>query len=98
MNATKASESVAAAAVERLVAQQAFEKIYAPFDGVVMLRNYDLGALLSPTNTGDGKEMFKIVQSDTLRIFVNVGQQYINSIGNGQQAFLDRAELSRPAV
>jgi RND family efflux transporter MFP subunit len=53
-----------------------------------MSRNYDLGALLSATNAGDGKEMFRIVQSDTLRIFVNVGQQYINSIGNGQQALL----------
>jgi RND family efflux transporter MFP subunit len=88
MNATKASEAVAAAAVERLAAQQAFEKVYAPFDGVVMSRNYDLGALLSATNTGEGKEMFRIVQSDTLRIFVNVGQQYINSVGKGQQAFL----------
>jgi RND family efflux transporter MFP subunit len=88
LGASKASELVATAAVQRLEAQQAFEKVYAPFDGVIMSRNYDLGALLSATNAGDGKEMFRIVQSDTLRIFVNVGQQYINSIGNGQQALL----------
>jgi RND family efflux transporter MFP subunit len=88
MNAAKASELVSEAAVQRLQATQSFEKVYAPFDGVIMTRNYDVGALLSPTNTGDGKELFRVVQSDTLRIFVNVGQQYINSVTTGQQVFV----------
>ncbi len=88
MNAAKASELVATAAVQRLQATQSFEKVYAPFDGVIMSRNYDVGALLSPTNTGDGKELFRVVQSDTLRIFVNVAQQYINSVAIGEQAFV----------
>jgi RND family efflux transporter MFP subunit len=88
VSAAKANEAVVAATVQRLEAEQSFEKVYAPFDGVVMSRNYDLGALLSPTNTSEGKELFRIVQSDTVRIFVNVGQQYITSVRTGEDAFL----------
>jgi RND family efflux transporter MFP subunit len=59
-----------------------------PFDGVVTARNYDVGALLSPTNTQAGAEMFRVQQVDTLRGFVNVPQSYATSIKIGQPGYL----------
>src|SRR5207247_6341353 len=47
---------------------------------------YDVGALLSPGNTTGGKEMFRLTQSDTLRVFVNVPQSYATQVKLGQPA------------
>src|SRR5207237_7004587 len=60
----------------------------APFSGTITARNYDVGALLSPANTAPGKELFRIEQTDRLRVFVNVPQTYINSVNIGQQVAL----------
>jgi len=46
----------------------------------VTARNYDVGALLSPTNTSPGNEIFDLAQTDPLRVFVNVPQEYSNDI------------------
>src|SRR5436190_15126527 len=48
--AAKANISAAQASVQRLEAMQSFQKVTAPFAGTVTARNYDVGALLSPTN------------------------------------------------
>ena len=65
-----------------------FEKVYAPFSGTVTARNYDVGALLSPTNTAAGQEIFDLAQTDTVRVFVNVPQVYANNITMNQPATL----------
>ena len=75
----------AKAEVERLSALQGFEKIVAPFPGVIVTRNYDVGALLSPTTAAD-KELFRIDRVDTIRVFVNVPQSYVGDIKGGQPA------------
>src|SRR5208282_5051549 len=64
------------ATVERLQAQQGFEKVVAPFDGTITYRIYDLGALLSSTDTAPGHEMFDVEETDVIRVFVNVPQSY----------------------
>jgi RND family efflux transporter MFP subunit len=76
------------AEVQRLEALQSFEKVTAPFDGVITARNYDLGALLSATTSGGGKELFQIEQNDRLRVFVKVPQAYASSVKAGQKAGL----------
>jgi RND family efflux transporter MFP subunit len=61
---------------------QSFEHIVAPFDGVITVRNVDVGSLVAPGNTSpsDGSTsvpssgLFGIARSDTLRIFVNIPQ------------------------
>lgn len=88
LDAAKANVTSAQATVQKLTALQGFEKIVAPFAGTVTSRNYDVGALMSPTNTGAGKELFRIEQTDTLRAFVNVPQAYVTSDRTGQKAFL----------
>jgi RND family efflux transporter MFP subunit len=73
--------------VQQLTVMQGFEKVYAPFSGTITVRNYDVGALLSPTVT-PGKQMFSIAQTDPLRVFVNVPQAEATEIKQGQSAFL----------
>lgn len=84
--ACKANVAAAQATVGRLATLQGFEKVVAPFAGTITARNYDVGALLSASNTGPGKELFRLEQIDTLRVFVNVPQAYVTSIRNGQGA------------
>jgi RND family efflux transporter MFP subunit len=63
------------AAVKRLEQLVSFEKVYAPFDGVITARNTDVGALIdSGASGGPRAELFHIAQPERLRVFVNVPQ------------------------
>ena len=68
----KANVEAAAAAVDKLKTLAQFERITAPFDGVVTARNYDVGALISASSTGPGQELFDVSEDDLLRVFVDV--------------------------
>jgi len=72
----RANVAAAAATVDRMKALVGFEKITAPFDGVVTARNYDTGALISSSNIAPGQELFDVAEDDRLRVFVNVPQAY----------------------
>lgn len=85
---TRASVVAAEADVKRLQVLQGFEKVTAPFTGTITARNYDIGALLSATDTAAGHEMFRIAQTDTLRVFVNVPQDEATNVRTGQPARL----------
>lgn len=85
---TKASVASSEADVQRLTVLQGFEKVTAPFAGIITARNYDVGALLNPTATGPGKQIYSIAQTDTLRVFVNVPQSYATQVKVGQPVFL----------
>lgn len=83
-----ANVEAAKANVQQLTTQVGFEKVYAPFSGTVTARNYDVGALLSPTNTAAGGEIFDLQQTDPLRVFVNVPQEYANDVKLHEKANL----------
>jgi RND family efflux transporter MFP subunit len=86
-----ASAQAAAADVQRLEQLQQFEKVVAPFDGIVTARNIDIGDLINAGSSGTGKEMFRIARIDMLRIFVNVPEDYTGSIRPGIAAKLSIA-------
>jgi RND family efflux transporter MFP subunit len=89
--AKRAAYEAAAANVRRLEQLQSFEKIYAPYDGIVTQRNTDIGDLInagSSTTSNTGKELFHIASVKTLRIFVSVPEIYAPSIHNGDKATL----------
>jgi RND family efflux transporter MFP subunit len=65
-----------------------FESVYAPFNGVVTYRGYDVGALINTTDQSAGKELFDIQQTDPLRVFVSVPQNYATQLSMGQPAEL----------
>jgi RND family efflux transporter MFP subunit len=75
--------------VARLEKVQSYLLVKAPFAGVITLRNVDVGALV---NTGTTM-LFRIAQTDTLRVYVNVPQTHANSIRPGEPAQLTVANL-----
>jgi RND family efflux transporter MFP subunit len=84
VEAARASIKVNEAAVQRYTDLQSFEKITAPFRGVITARNIDPGDLVTANSTT--KELFHIMQTDTLRVFVNVPQVFATGIKVGQDA------------
>jgi RND family efflux transporter MFP subunit len=69
---------------------QSFEKIYAPFSGVLTARNVDVGQLI---NAGAGTQMFRLSDIDVLRVYVNVPQIYSQSAVPGTTARLTLSEF-----
>ena len=65
--------------MRRLEEMQRFQKVYAPFEGVITARNIDMGALINAGANSPGKEMFDLAATDRLRVFVNVPQTYSRS-------------------
>ena len=77
---TSAAVRSAQANVQRLKELVSFEKIYAPFDGVVTARNVDTGQLI---NQGAGTELFHMQAVQTLRVYTNVPQVYADTAKRG---------------
>jgi RND family efflux transporter MFP subunit len=86
-----ASAESAAADVQRLQQMQEFEQVRAPFDGIVTARNTDVGDLINSGNGGMAQELFRVARIDTLRVFVNVPEDYVGSIKPGVAAKLSVA-------
>jgi RND family efflux transporter MFP subunit len=79
---TASAVKSAQANLQRLKELQAFEKVYAPFDGVVTARNVDTGQLISQGST---TEMFHLQALETVRVYTNVPQIYSQSVKRGMQ-------------
>jgi RND family efflux transporter MFP subunit len=93
-NANKAIVEANQANVKQLEALQSFEKIYAPFDGIVTARNTDIGDLIqSGSSGGASTDLFHISQPGKLRVYVNVPQDYSQAAKPGLTADLTLAEF-----
>jgi RND family efflux transporter MFP subunit len=91
---SKAAVAEAAQAnVRRLEELQAFQKIYAPFDGVITARNIDLGDLINAGSNGTGKELFHLAAVRQLRVFVQVPQMNAHNAAPGAVGELAVPEL-----
>jgi RND family efflux transporter MFP subunit len=77
-----------AANVRRLQQLQSFEKVYAPFDGVITSRNTDIGALIDAGSAARAKELFHLAAINSLRVFVPVPEVYSNAARPGAGATL----------
>jgi RND family efflux transporter MFP subunit len=93
-NANKAIVEADQAAVDQYAALVSFEKIYAPFDGVITARNTDIGDLInSGSNANVKTDLFHIAQPRTLRVYVNVPEEYSRGIKVGMTANLVLTEF-----
>jgi RND family efflux transporter MFP subunit len=93
-NANAAIVEADKAAVEQYSALVSFEKVYAPFDGVITARNTDIGDLINSGSTSSVKtDLFHIVQPGKLRVYVNVPEEYSRGITVGMTADLSLAEF-----
>jgi len=84
--AAEASIGTNQATVQQLTDLQSFERIVAPFQGVITARNIDPGDLESANSTT--RELFHVMRTDVLRVFVNVPQGFSTGIKVGQQALV----------
>jgi RND family efflux transporter MFP subunit len=87
--ATSAAVRSAQANVNRLRQLQSFEKIYAPFDGIITARTIDTGQLI---DQGTGKELFHLQAIQTLRVYVNLPQSYAAQAQHGMKVDLSFPE------
>ncbi|RZI84800.1 MAG: efflux RND transporter periplasmic adaptor subunit [Rubrivivax sp.] len=88
--------SAANANVKRLEQLQSFRRITAPFDGVVVRRNVEVGALIGAGSGSNNRELFYLAQSDTLRVTVAIPQAYADNVKPGQEVTVKLIE--RPSV
>ena len=92
--AKKSAVQSSQANVKRLEDLQSFEKIYAPFGGVITARNTDIGALIDLGSSGGTRtELFHIAQPGKLRVYVNVPEAYSQAAKPGMTADLTLAEF-----
>lgn len=83
LQAKKSTLNSANANLQRLMQLQSFEKVYAPFSGVITARNTDIGALIDAGSGGSPKELFHISDVSHLRIYVSVPEVDLVSARNG---------------
>jgi RND family efflux transporter MFP subunit len=82
--------AAAEANLSRLTELQGYKSVYAPFAGVITVRNVDVGALVNEGNT----LLFRMAQNDRLRTYVNVPQSDADSVRVGQIAHLSILDLA----
>src|SRR6266704_6700996 len=109
--AAEANVASNTANVQRLQELTSFERVLAPFNGTVIQRNVDVGALItagSPTNntaaaptsvSGGANGLFEIAQIDMLRVFVNIPQAYALNVNVGLAVQVAvRGQLMQPVT
>jgi RND family efflux transporter MFP subunit len=90
-DANIAQVKAAQANVDRLVAEEGFKRLIAPFDGIVTARETDIGALINVGATG-GAELFVVSETSKLRVYINVPQNYVPSVPPGTTATISVPE------
>jgi RND family efflux transporter MFP subunit len=93
LSARKATVDSNASNVRRLEDLQSFQKVYAPFDGILTARNTDVGALIDAGANSAGKELFHLAAINTLRVFVAIPEVYSRAALTGAAAFLTLDEF-----
>jgi RND family efflux transporter MFP subunit len=91
--AKQAAVDASLANVRRLQQLQSFEKVYAPFDGIVTARNTDIGRLISAGQNTTPQELFHLAAIGKLRVYVAVPEAYSAAIKVGSKATLTLDEF-----
>ena len=86
----KATVEAARANVQKLEQVAGFARLLAPFAGTITVRTLDVGQLIT---AGEGQELFRLAQTDKLRVFVRVPQNYARGAIAGQTGELTVPEL-----
>jgi RND family efflux transporter MFP subunit len=93
LSAKKAMVDASSNAVHRLEDLQSYEKVTAPFDGVITARNTDVGALIDAGANTPGRELFHLAATGSLRVFVSVPEVYDRAAQSGAHAALQLTEF-----
>src|SRR5436309_34671 len=82
--AALAAVRVSEAVVSRLEKEQSYQKVIAPFDGVVTQRNVELGSLVTAGSAAGVTPLFRIEQNELLKVYIDAPQSAAPSIAVGQ--------------
>ena len=93
LSAQEATLQATSANVKRLEELQSFEKVTAPFAGVITQRLVNEGDLINAGNGGSGAQLFHLSKIDTMRVFIPVPEVYGSDIAPGLKAELTLTEL-----
>ena len=89
----QAALASATANVRRLEQLESFKHIYAPFSGVLIKRNTDIGALINAGNSGSNQELFVVAQIDPIRVYVDVPEADAPAVRPGLGATVELPSL-----
>ncbi|RUR19300.1 efflux RND transporter periplasmic adaptor subunit [Legionella sp. km535] len=87
-----ALEVAARANVDRLKDLVSFERVIAPFDGVITSRTTDIGSLINAGSSDTGLPLFQIAQTNPLRVYVKIPQNYSSRITPDMKVTMTFAE------
>jgi RND family efflux transporter MFP subunit len=93
LKAVQATVQSNAANVRRLEQLQSFEKVYAPFDGIITARQTDIGALIDAGASTQPRELFHMAAIRTLRVYVAVPEVHSPGVRTGGSATLTLDEF-----
>jgi len=100
--AKQAATAAAEANVRRLQQLQSYERVTAPYDGVITARSTDVGALINAGSAAEPRELFHLAQVGKLRVFVAVPEVYAESVRDGEQVDIttdaDPGHITKGAV
>jgi len=91
--AKRAIVQSAEANVRRLEELKSFQRVEAPFSGVITRRNTDIGMLINAGNGGTSQQLFFLAQTEPMRVYVNVPEAYAPSIRVGIGAYLELTQF-----
>jgi RND family efflux transporter MFP subunit len=87
----QAALASATANLRRLEQLESFKHIYAPFTGVIIKRNTDIGALINAGNSGSNQELFVLAQINPIRVYVDVPESDAPAVRQGLNASIELA-------
>lgn len=93
IKAAQGAITAAEANVARLVEIQSFQKLRAPYDGVITQRNVVLGTLVSAGSSNAMRELYRITQLDPLKVMIPVPQSFVPEIRLGMECLIEVQEL-----
>jgi RND family efflux transporter MFP subunit len=93
LKAVQATVQSNAANVRRLEQLKSFERVYAPFDGIITARQTDIGALIDAGASTQPRELFHMTAIRTLRVYVAVPEVYSPGVRSGGSATLTLEEF-----
>lgn len=93
VSAARANVAASEANVARLAALQSFQRLEAPFPGIITMRGIDRGALITSGSGNGASPLFRLARVENLRIFVNVPQTFVRAVVPGHRAEVLVAEF-----
>jgi len=94
LKAAEAKLKIAEAELQRIQSMCDYLVIRAPYDGAITERNFDLGALIQAAKSSEDKPLFTIVQTDKIRIFMDVPETDAALVESGRKAIIKVPSLS----